>query len=72
MSECRECLYFDAPGTTSGWCRRFPTVVIKSPAEWCGEHVFAPCEHENSMRMPDGEWRCKRCSSVVAPPRPLR
>jgi hypothetical protein len=33
---------FEVPGrglnTTNRACRRYPTVVYKGPAEWCGEH----------------------------------
>jgi hypothetical protein len=38
MTNCVNCLYFKA-FESLGQCRRYPTAVTKSGADWCGEHT---------------------------------
>lgn len=36
---CTSCLFFIEDGRM-GTCKRYPTFLIKSPNEWCGEYKF--------------------------------
>lgn len=38
MTSCVSCLYYKA-FENLGQCRRYPTALTKSAADWCGEHT---------------------------------
>lgn len=54
--QCCACCYFSPTDGGAGVCLRFPSPVIKSARNWCGEYSKARSAYANIQGLPEDYW----------------